>query len=239
MRNFVVTGSTKGIGFSIVAAILEKYRDAKVYMSYVHDDNAAEHCRDLYGGRVVVTKVDLSSYQEMENYCSFLREQCSSIYALILNAGIGYKAHLLELDIEQWEKVMRVNVSIPIFMIKNLITLLKNSGSIVMAGSVMGNIPHSGSLVYGVSKGAVHAAVKNLVKFLSDYNVRINAIAPGFTLSEWHKEKPKSFFDRISMKIGVHRWATSREIAEAYLFAIENKYINGSVISIDGGYSYF
>ena len=156
-----------------------------------------------------------------------------------MNAGIGYKAPFEELDIEEFEKVMRVNVNVPIFMIKELVHLLENNGSVVMAGSLMGNVPHSGSLAYGVSKGAVHAAVKNLVKFLSPYNIRINAVAPGFTISEWHKDKSEDFFDKISAKIGVHRWAEGKEIAKAYLFAIENEYLNGSILNINGGYSYF
>lgn len=239
MKNFVVTGSTKGIGLAIVKSILKRYEDAKVYMSYGHDDTAAENCRKEFGDKVVVSKVDLSSYKEMEAYCLFLKSELTSMHGLVLNAGIGYKAPLSELDIEQWEKVMRVNVNVPIFMIKNLVPLLKDNGSVVMAGSMMGKIPHSGSLAYGVSKAAVHAAVKNLVKFLSDYHIRINAVAPGFTISEWHKGKPQEFFERISNKIGVHRWAASEEIADAYLFALENKYLNGSIIDITGGYSYF
>ena len=80
---------------------------------------------------------------------------------------------------------------------------------------------------------------KNLVKFLSPYNIRINAVAPGFTISEWHKDKSEDFFDKISAKIGVHRWAEGKEIAKAYLFAIENEYLNGSILNINGGYSYF
>lgn len=239
MKNFVVTGSTKGIGRSIVKALLERYDDARVYVSYGHDDDAAESCRKQFGDRVVVSKVDLSSYEDMEAYCAFLKSKVQAIRGLVLNAGIGYKAPLEELDIEQWEKVMRVNINVPVFMIKNLVSLLKDQGSVVMAGSMMGKIPHSGSLAYSVSKAAVHAATKNLVKFLSDYHVRINAVAPGFTISEWHKGKSEDFFERISAKIGVHRWATGEEIADAYLFALENKYLNGSIIDITGGYSYF
>lgn len=235
----MVTGSTKGIGLAIVKSILKRYEDAKVYMSYGHDDTAAENCRKEFGDKVVVSKVDLSSYKEMEAYCVFLKSELTSISGLVLNAGIGYKAPFDELDVKHWEKVMRVNVNVPIFMIKNLVPLLKDNGSVVMAGSMMGKIPHSGSLAYGVSKAAVHAAVKNLVKFLSDYHIRINAVAPGFTISEWHKGKPQEFFEKISKKIGVHRWGTGDEIADAYLFALENKYLNGSIIDITGGYSYF
>ena len=125
MKNFVVTGSTKGIGHSIVSEILEKYDDAFVYMSYAHDDKSAEICKNFWEGRVCVSKVDLSSYSEMKEYCSFLKNKIDSIFALVLNAGIGYKAPFEELDIEEFEKVMRVNVNVPIFMIKELVHLLE------------------------------------------------------------------------------------------------------------------
>ena len=101
MKNFVVTGSTKGIGHSIVSEILEKYDDAFVYMSYAHDDKSAEICKTFWEGRVCVSKVDLSSYSEMKEYCSFLKNKIDSIFALVLNAGIGYKAPFEELDIDE------------------------------------------------------------------------------------------------------------------------------------------
>lgn len=155
MSNFVVTGSTKGIGLAIVKAIINKYQDAKVFMTYGHDDNAAKICKELYGDSVDIKKVDLSSYSEMHDYCDYVKSNINDLYALILNAGIGYKAPLEELDIEKWEQVMRINVSVPIFMIKEMLPILKRGSSVVMAGSIMGNIPHSGSLAYGVSKSAV------------------------------------------------------------------------------------
>ncbi len=239
MKNFVVTGSTKGIGKAIVKAILDRYDDSFVFMSYHNDDNAAEICKKEFGNRVDVQKVDMGSYEEVAIYSKYLCKPSGGVDCLILNAGIGYKVPFNELNVEEWERVMRVNVSVPIFMIKELLQSFKKGSSIIMAGSLMGSIPHSGSLAYGVSKAAVHGAVKNLMKFLSPYEIRINAVAPGFTESEWHKGKPDDFFEKISTKIANHRWAKCEEIADAYLFAINNEYINGSIININGGYSYY
>ena len=210
MKTFVVTGSTKGIGLAIVEALINKYQDVKIFMSYGHDAASADSCKKKWGNLVDVYQVDLGSYKEMQEYCAYIRKNTSTIDGLVLNAGIGYKASLENLDIEEWERVMRVNVNVPIFMIKELLPNLKAHSAIVMAGSIMGDIPHSGSLVYGVSKAAVHAAVKNLMKFLADRKIRINAIAPGFTESEWHKGKPQEFFDRIASKIAIQRWGATR-----------------------------
>ena len=127
-----------------------------------------------------------------------------------------------------------------LFILDTVLWLLEsNNGVVIFTGSLMGDVPHSGSLAYGVSKSAVHGMVKNLVKFLSPYKIRVNAVAPGFTETYWHKDKPKEFLERISNKIAVHRWANADEIADAYIFLLENSYMNGEVLHINGGYNYF
>lgn len=242
MKTFIVTGATKGIGLAIAKALRLKYEGCTLYITYAHDNEAAESCRRiLSNGITYVDKVDMSSYESTKDYCEKLRNMSISIDGLILNAGIGYKASLDDLDINEWERIMRCNLNVPILMIKELVRSFSREGSIILAGSMMGKYPHSGSLAYGVSKAGVHALVRNMPKFLEKTmrGVRINAVAPGFTLSEWHANKPKEFFEHISTKISVHRWAECEEIADAYIFLLENKYMNGAVLDINGGYSYF
>jgi len=98
--------------------------------------------------------------------------------------------------------------------------------------------PHSLSLAYGVSKAAVHAMVQNLVKFLSPMDIRVNAVAPGFIDTEWQKTKPDEIRNRIAQKIALKRFGTPEEVAQAFLFLIENPYANGEVLSLNGGYDY-
>jgi 3-oxoacyl-[acyl-carrier protein] reductase len=98
--------------------------------------------------------------------------------------------------------------------------------------------PHSVSLAYGISKSAVHALVKNLVKFLTPYEIRVNGVAPGFVDTDWHKDKPAHIKSNIMNKISLKRFAKPEEIASAFLFIIQNQYLNGEIIAIDGGYSY-
>ena len=102
----------------------------------------------------------------------------------------------------------------------------------------MGIEPHSVSLVYGVTKSAVHALVKNLVKFLVPYEVRVNAVAPGFVDTEWQKTKPAEIRQNIERKVSLGRFCEPSELAEVYKMLIENSYLNGEVIVVDGGYSY-
>jgi 3-oxoacyl-[acyl-carrier protein] reductase len=102
----------------------------------------------------------------------------------------------------------------------------------------MAIFPHSVSLSYSISKSAVHAMVKNLVKFLIPYNIRINCVAPGFVDTEWQKDKHETVRENIMKKISLGYFAKPEDIASVYLFIIENNYLNGEIISIDGGYCY-
>jgi 3-oxoacyl-[acyl-carrier protein] reductase len=245
MKNYIVTGSTKGIGFAVVKELLNLSHkdDITIYMSFVHDKEQAakvfEEISQYKNCHIDLKQVDLSEYGSALEYCKYIKSKCTSIDALILNVAITDRTRFEDFSIQAWEKVMRTNVNIPVFMIQALLDILKvKPGCIVMTGSLIGTIPHSTVPVYGISKAALHGAVKNMVKVLAPYGIRINAVAPGFVETFWFKDRPKEWFERIKNKIAVHRWGEAAEIAKAYLFLIEDKYINGSILKIDGGYSY-
>ena len=102
----------------------------------------------------------------------------------------------------------------------------------------MGEYAHSVSLAYGVSKSAVHALVKNLVKFMQPYKIRVNAVAPGFVDTDRQKTKPAEIRKSIESKIALGRFCSPDEVAEVYKMIIKNNYFNGEVIPLSGGYSY-
>ena len=108
----------------------------------------------------------------------------------------------------------------------------------MFTGSLMGIQPHSVSLAYGVTKSAVHALVKNMVKFLVPYELRVNAVAPGFVDTEWQKTKPAEIRRNIENKVSLGRFCDPDELAEVYKMLIENSYFKGEVDIVDGGYSY-
>lgn len=164
MKNFVVTASTKGIGWSVAKSLFEKYPDSKVFISYSHDEITAQDIKTYCYNKsfnVALTKVDLSDYNKVISYCDFIKSSINSLDGLILNVGVGYRVDFVELDLLKWENVLRTNVTLPLFMIKELLYLLaSNNGVVIFTGSLMGDVPHSGSLAYGVSKSAVHGMVK-------------------------------------------------------------------------------
>jgi 3-oxoacyl-[acyl-carrier protein] reductase len=115
---------------------------------------------------------------------------------------------------------------------------LNVGGSITFTGSLMAMQPHAQSLAYGVSKAAVHALVKNLVKFFAEKQIRVNAVAPGFIESEWHNNKPAEIRNNIIQKLASERFGTPEEVSEVFVMLINNHYMNGEIVVCDGGYNY-
>jgi 3-oxoacyl-[acyl-carrier protein] reductase len=119
-----------------------------------------------------------------------------------------------------------------------LYSLISKDSRIIFTGSQMGISPHAMVLCYGVTKAAIHAMAKNLVKEFDGTGTTVNAIVPGFVETPWQKEKPNEIKLNIFKKTAIHRFATVDEIVDAFRFCIDNPFVNGSLIEINGGYSY-
>ena len=102
----------------------------------------------------------------------------------------------------------------------------------------MGLNPHATILSYGVTKSAVHALAKNLVKEFEGTGTTVNAIVPGFVDTPWQKNKPEEIKQNIYRKTAIHRFASIDEVVDAYRFCIDNPFVNGSLIEVNGGYSF-
>jgi 3-oxoacyl-[acyl-carrier protein] reductase len=240
MRYSIVTGGTKGIGKAICRKLLMK--GLSVIAVDNNEDVSAlitkQEFETEFPGLFHIIKCDLSDTNNITALFSEVTSITQSIDALILNAGITVRKGIEDITLEEWESVMAVNVTTPLFLIQRFLPLMSNGSNIIFTGSSMAVFPHSVSLSYGVTKSAVHALVKNLVKFLAPLGIRVNCVSPGFVDTEWQKEKPQQIRENIVNKISLKRFAEPEEIASAFMFIIENQYLNGEIISIDGGYSY-
>jgi 3-oxoacyl-[acyl-carrier protein] reductase len=145
---------------------------------------------------------------------------------------------LTDISDEEWQRVMDINVNVPVFLLRDVYDMIPHGSRIVFIGSEMALFPHGTSLAYGVSKSAVHALAKNLVKFFENTNTTVNAIAPGFVETEWQAKKSPEIRKNICDKTAIKRFATVDEIADAVRFCINNPFVNGSVIEVSGGYCF-
>lgn len=238
MKNAIVTGGTKGIGLAIAKMLLRE--GYAVTVTYAYDQQSAEACRkelQNIGGVFEIVQADQSDKSSMVSFVQTMLQK-EHIDCLILNAGTTHRAGLLGTTDEQWEHVMQVNVNAPMALVRDLFDKIPSGARIIFIGSMMGVLPHSVSLSYGVTKAAVIALARNLVKEFEGTETTVNVIVPGFVDTDWQKNKPEDIRQNICAKTALKRFAQAEEIADAIKFCIKNAFVNGSVIEVSGGYNY-
>jgi len=235
MKYALVTGATKGIGLAVSAKLIEK--GYFVYMNYAHDDAAAQAV-SFIEDKYRIIKADLSAPAGAEILTEQILNDGIQLDCIVLNAGATCRKPFGQIEYDDWNAVMNTNVNIPFLICQKLYPVITNSGSVVFIGSDMGIYPHAVSSAYSVSKAALHMLAQSLVKDVAVRGIRVNAIAPGFIDTEWQKAKSEWLREKIENKIALKRFGTPEEVADACMFVIENNYVNGSVLQIDGGYNY-
>ena len=240
----VITGGTSGIGRGIAEKILaESAAEDRVFVTYGHNEDKAQAFLENLPlekrSQVILMKADMSSYEDMMDFVAELKDQADHIDWLVSNAGVSTYAKYEDYTFEEWTGIVNTNLSVPVFMVKELRPMMSEGGSILFTGSYAGQQAYSSSLVYGVTKAAIHFLAKSLVKEFEPKGITVNAIAPGFIETPWHSARTQESYDRINKKIALHRFGTVEEVADMAFAVLGNGYMNGSVVAIHGGYDFF
>lgn len=244
-KTVVLTSGTSGIGKAIAINLLKNLTESDDYffINYGHDDKNANNfymsLAEKDKKRVELVKADMSSYDGIETLINKIKCRKNHIDWLILNTGISSYLPFDEYTYEMWDNIIKTNVSVPAFLVKELKPMINERGCIVFMGSHAGQEPYSSSLVYSVSKAAVLFMSRSLVKFFDDKLIRVNAIAPGFIETRWQKNRSNDSRNLINRKIALHRFGKPEEVADLCYQILTNDYLNGSVFDIHGGYNYF
>lgn len=230
MKYAIVTGGTSGIGLGVAKMLLQK--NYHVFATYAHREPSDK--MENYEA----IRADQSSREELYAFLSYVKSRCEQVHCIVCNAGMTIRKSFTEMQDSEWDKMMEVSVNSHYIMIRELFPMIAANSRILFTGSQMGVSPHASVLSYGVTKAAVHALSKNLVKEFEGTGTTVNAIVPGFVETPWQKEKPEEIKQHIYDKTAIHRFATVDEIVDAYRFCIDNPFVNGSLIEVNGGYSY-
>lgn len=235
----IITGGGSGIGRE--TAIRFAKEGAKVVVWDLNIEEANNTIKEIekIGGTGKAYKVDVTDRAKVDETMSEVVEEFSKLDILVNNAGITMDATLLKMTEEQWDKVIDINLK-GVFNCGQMAAKYmaeKKSGVILNAASVVGIYGNFGQTNYAASKWGVIGMTKTWAKELGRKGIRVNAVAPGFILTQMTAKMPEKVLDMMKEKSLLKRLGTPEDIANAYLFLAsdEASYITGTVLSVDGG----
>src|SRR5574344_737146 len=230
MKTAIVTGGTSGIGLGLATMLVKRgYHVITTYSKTVNKN---------FPDDIESFKIDQSNRKETYKFLDYIKIHCKTIDCIICNAGITIRKSFTDTSDDDWDKMMEIQVNSHYIIIRELYGFIPNGSRIIFTGSQMGINPHAMVLAYGVMKAAVHAMVRNLVKEFEGTGTTINAVVPGFVDTPWKKNKPENIKRNIFNKTAIHRFGSVEEIVKGFEFCIDNPFVNGSLVEINGGYSY-
>jgi len=234
----VITGGANGIGFASARRFLEE--GAKVVIADFDSENGKARAIQLKDkGEIRFIYVDVTDEASVLQLMNETVEQHGRIDILINNAGILADATLLNMSSDMFDRVFDVNVKGVFNCTKAVAPTMieQGSGKIINTTSVSGVYGNFGQTNYAASKAAVVGMTKTWAKELGPHGINVNAVAPGFTLTEMVETMPEKVVNRIKKQIPIQQLAEPRDIANAYLFLAsdEARYIHNHVLHVDGG----
>ncbi|HCZ37023.1 MAG TPA: 3-oxoacyl-[acyl-carrier-protein] reductase [Cytophagales bacterium] len=239
-KTALVTGASKGIGRSIALKYAEQGANvAFTYLSSVEQGQALEAELAAKGVKAKGYRSDASDFAQAEKLINDVIAEFGSLDILVNNAGITQDTLLLRMTVEQWDKVINVNLKSCFNTVKAATKQMmkQKSGSIINMTSVVGLKGNAGQANYAASKAGIIGFTKSVALELGSRGIRSNAVAPGFIETEMtavlDPKTVQSWRDAIPLKRG----GNPNDVADACVFlgSDMSTYITGQVIQVDGG----
>ena len=235
-RNIIVTGASGGIGNSIVKKLSE------VGANILASGTKIERLEELKSKfeKIKILKFDISQSDKIEKFIeSATKDLGGNLDGMVNNAGITQDNLAIRMSLEEWQKVININLTSTFLMSKFAVKkMLKNkSGKIINITSVVGHTGNLGQANYTASKAGIIAMSKSLAIEYAKKNININCISPGFIKTAMTDKIDDKFKEVIISKIPSARLGEPDDVANAVLFLSSNQssYINGETIHVNGG----
>ena len=235
-KNIIVTGASGGIGNAIIKKLNEA--GAKILASGTKIEKLEELKKNFEN--IKILKFDISQSEKIEDFIeNATNELGGTLDGIINNAGITQDNLAIRMNLEEWQKVININLTSTFLMSKFAIKkMLKNkSGKIINITSVVGHTGNLGQANYTASKAGIVAMSKSLAIEYAKKNININCISPGFIKTAMTDKIDQKFKEVIISKIPSARLGEPEDIANATLFLCsdQSNYINGETIHVNGG----
>ena len=235
----IITGGSNGIGKAAVLKFIEE--GAKVAIWDVNEEDGNKLVEELNkeGEDAIFQKVNVASFQDVQTAMDKTVEHFGTVDILVNNAGITRDSTLKKMTPEQWQQVIDVNLTGVFNCTKTASAVMveKGSGRIVNTSSVVGLYGNFGQTNYVATKSGVIGMTKVWARELGRKGITVNAVAPGFIATEMVQKMPQNVLDMMKDKTPAGRLGLPEDIANAYAFLAsdEASFINGTVLSVDGG----
>jgi len=242
-RTAIVTGASYGIGQATAIALAKDGYDVAITDLSIETLQTTKMMIESEGVKVICIALDIRHQDQIDQALTRIKNELGSHYLLVNNAGVPSLRKLaIEITKQEWEDLIAVNLTGTFFMTTSFGKKLIDQGEggcIVHIGSTHGQVGFKGASAYGIAKAGVGHLAKMLSIEWAQYNIRVNTVAPGSTMTE---SRAPSFSDpmrkeELLSRIPLHRFGLPEEIASAvkYLASQEASYITGQTLMLDGG----
>lgn len=238
-KTALVTGAARGIGKAIAVKLAEHGANV-AFTDLQYNDAAKEVEKEIQelGVKCKAYASDASKYEETQNLVDEIQKEFGSIDVLVNNAGITMDTLMMRMTEEQWDTVIAVNLKSVFNFTKaaQKYMLKQKSGSIINMSSVVGVSGNAGQANYSASKAGIIGFTKSVAKEVGSRNIRCNAIAPGFIITEMTGKLPEDVVKSWTQQIPLRRGGTPEDVANATLFLASDlsSYVSGQVINVCG-----
>lgn len=242
-RRALVTGATKGIGEGTAYELAA--HGAAVAINFRSDEDSARRivaAIEYAGGRAVAVGMDVSSEEQVERGFAKAREALGGLDLLVNNAGVEKPFELVDMPLDEWERVLRVNLTGPFLCSRAAARIMRRdrtSGTIVMVSSVHEQIPWRKFSHYCASKGGLKLFTQSIANELAPHGIRVASVAPGAIATPINEDVLSDPQEReaVEDQTASGRWGTVQDVARAiaWLSSPQADYVVGTTLFVDGG----
>jgi acetoacetyl-CoA reductase len=235
----VVTGASRGLGRAIAEELGSG--GAKVVVNYSSSEKPAEEVVEQItqnGAEAVAIQADVSDPDQAQRLVDEAVERFGRIDILVNNAGINIDRTLKKLSVEDWDKVIQVDLNSCYYTVHAALPHMmeQEGGRIVNMSSFVGEAGNIGQANYAAAKAGMLGFTKTAALELAQYNITVNAICPGFIETDMVQSIPEDAREKILKTVPLRRFGEPREVARAVRFLVEDgDYMTGQTLDINGG----
>jgi 3-oxoacyl-[acyl-carrier protein] reductase len=241
-KTVIISGATRGIGRAVATELARS--GANISFNFLKSSTEAQHLEDEIknlGVRVKSFQVDIRDFKTVKSWADETKELYGGIDLVVNNAGIIKDKALALMEPVEWHEVINTNLNGTFNLTRAaIVSLMKQkSGIVINITSVSGITGRPRQTNYAASKAGIIGFTKSLAREVAPYNIRVNAVAPGFIETDMVKSLKEEFKSQVIQQIPASRFGRPEEVAKVvrYLVSDEARYVTGQTLVIDGGMS--